>query len=120
MLIFGTSLDLVYVTKQFLASNFDMKDMGEAKVILGVKIITTNNEVILSQEYYIEKLLKRFGNYDVTPVKTPYDVYTQLKKNLSDPIAQSKYAQIIGSLMHLMNFTRPDITYVVCRLNRYT
>lgn len=35
-------------------------------------------------------------------------------------MAQSKYAQIIGSLMHLMNFTRPDIAYAVCRLNIYT
>ena len=35
-------------------------------------------------------------------------------------MAQSKYAQIIGSLLHLMNFTRPDIAYAVCRLSRYT
>ena len=38
MLSFGTSLSVVYSTKRFLASRFDMKDMGEAKVILGVKI----------------------------------------------------------------------------------
>ncbi|WVY98265.1 hypothetical protein V8G54_030416 [Vigna mungo] len=31
-----------------------------------------------------------------------------------------QYAQIIGSLLHLMNFSRPDITYVVGRLSRYT
>ncbi|XP_039117954.1 secreted RxLR effector protein 161-like [Dioscorea cayenensis subsp. rotundata] len=53
-------------------------------------------------------------------VSTPYDAKTQLKKNLGDPVAQSKYAQIIGSLMHLMSFTRPDIAYAVCRLSRYT
>ncbi|XP_070005560.1 secreted RxLR effector protein 161-like [Nicotiana sylvestris] len=29
-------------------------------------------------------------------------------------------AQIIRSLMHLMNFTRPDIAYAVCRLSKYT
>ena len=34
MLIFGTSLDVVHSTKRFLTSQFDMKDMGEAKVIL--------------------------------------------------------------------------------------
>ncbi|XP_071928133.1 uncharacterized protein [Coffea arabica] len=67
-----------------------------------------------------ERLLRKFKNYDVTPVSTPYDANTQLKKNNGNPIAQSKYAQIIGSLMHLMNFTRPDIAYAVCRLSRYT
>ena len=53
-------------------------------------------------------------------MSTPYDANTQLKKNLGEPIAQSEYAQIIGSLMHLMNFSRPDIAYAVCRLSRYT
>ena len=38
MLVFGTSMDVVYSTKRFLAFKFDMKDMGEASVILGVKI----------------------------------------------------------------------------------
>ena len=38
MLIFGTSLSVLHCTKRFLASQFDMKDMGEVKVILGVKI----------------------------------------------------------------------------------
>ena len=35
-------------------------------------------------------------------------------------MSQFEYAQIIGSLMHLMNYTRPDIAYVVGRLSRYT
>ena len=35
-------------------------------------------------------------------------------------MSQSEYAQIIGSLMHLMNYTRPDIAYAVGRLSRYT
>ena len=35
-------------------------------------------------------------------------------------MGQSDYAQIIGSLIHLMNFSRPDIAYAVCRLNRST
>ena len=38
MLIFCTSLDMVHSTKRFLVSQFDMKDISEAKVILGVKI----------------------------------------------------------------------------------
>ena len=38
----------------------------------------------------------------------------------NDIVGQSKYAHIIGSLMHLMNFSRPDIAYTVCRLSRCT
>ena len=38
MFIFGTCSDIVFKIKSFLAYKFDVKDMGEASVILGVKI----------------------------------------------------------------------------------
>ena len=119
MLIFCTSLNIVHKIKSFLASKFDMKDMGEASVILGVQIKRKSDSIILSQKHYVGKLLKNFGHFDVTPVSTPYDANTQLMKNRGDLVAQSEYAQIIGSLLHLMNFSRPDIAYAVCRLSRY-
>ena len=39
MLVFGTSLVHVQERKDFLSKSFQMKDMGEAAVILGIKII---------------------------------------------------------------------------------
>ena len=93
---------------------------GKAKVILSVKIIRMGDSIMLSQEHYVEKILKRFGHFDAKHVSTPYDANTHLMKNRGDPVGQAEYAQIIGSLMHLMNFSRPDIAYAVCRLSRYT
>ena len=55
MLIFGTSLSVVHNTKRFLASQFDMKDMGEAKVILGVKITRMGDSIMQTHEHYVEK-----------------------------------------------------------------
>ncbi|KAL0413798.1 UNVERIFIED_CONTAM: Retrovirus-related Pol polyprotein from transposon TNT 1-94 [Sesamum radiatum] len=43
-----------------------------------------------------------------------------LKKNKGDSVSQADYAKIIGSVMFLMNYTRPDIAYAVSRLSRYT
>ena len=68
MLIFGTSMNVVHSIKRFLASNFDMKDMSEASVILGIKIIRRDKSIMLTQEHYIQKLLKTFGHFDVTLV----------------------------------------------------
>ena len=48
MLIFGTNLQVVIETKSFLRSKFDMKDLGEAKVIIGIKISRTSNGLNLS------------------------------------------------------------------------
>ena len=92
MLIFDTSLDMVLSTKQFLASQFDMKDMGEAKVILGVNIARMDDSIMLSQEHYVEKILKMFGHFEVKLVSTPYDPNTHLMKNQGDLVTQFEYA----------------------------
>ena len=118
MFIFGTSLGVVH-TKIFIASQFDMKDTGEAKVIVGVKITRMSDSIMLSQDHYVEKILKRFEHFDAKPMSTPYDANTHLMKNRGDLVGQAEYTQIIGSLMHLTDFSRPDIVYTVCRLSRY-
>ncbi|XP_077214618.1 uncharacterized protein LOC143849484 [Tasmannia lanceolata] len=120
MLILGTDLLIINETKNFLSSNFDMKDMGEANVILGMKISKTKVGFTLSQPHYVEKILKRFNNFDVKPVSSPYDSSVKLVRNSGHSVSQSEYAQVIGNLMYLMNCTRPDIAYVVSRLSRYT
>jgi len=120
MLIFGTCDDIVFKTNFFLSSKFEMKDMGETSVILGVKIITKGDSILLSQEQYTEKLLKKFDYYDFKSVSTSYEANSKLKKNKGEYISQTQYAQIIESLLHLMSFSRPDIAYAVSRLSRYT
>ncbi|RVW13387.1 Retrovirus-related Pol polyprotein from transposon TNT 1-94 [Vitis vinifera] len=62
------------------------------------------------------------SKFDMKPrrgrVSTLYDPSSQLKKNREHSVAQIEYAQIIGSLMYLMNCTRLDIAYAVGRLSR--
>ena len=120
MLKFGTGLSVVHSTKRFLASQFDMKGVIEAMVILDVKITRMGDSIKLSQKHYVEKIFKRFRHFDVKPMSTPYDANTHLMKNRGDHVSQVEYAQIIGSLMHLINFSRPDIAYSLCRLSIYT
>ncbi|XP_077252436.1 uncharacterized protein LOC143891806 [Tasmannia lanceolata] len=57
------------------------EDMGEADIILGMKIIRKENEIILSQSHYVENILRKFGQYDSSPAKTPLDYQVHLKKN---------------------------------------
>jgi hypothetical protein len=37
ILIFGTSIDVINDLKSFLSQNFDMKDLGEANIILKIE-----------------------------------------------------------------------------------
>ena len=86
-------------------------------MILEVKVIRNGDNILLSQEQYTDKLLKIFGYYDFTTMNTPYDVNSKLKKNKGKSISQTQYAQIIGSLLLLMIFSRLNIAYVISRLN---
>eukprot|EP00268_Persea_americana_P012745 TRINITY_DN15453_c0_g2_i2.p1 TRINITY_DN15453_c0_g2~~TRINITY_DN15453_c0_g2_i2.p1 ORF type:complete len:405 (+),score=42.66 TRINITY_DN15453_c0_g2_i2:606-1820(+) len=120
LLIFGTNLDCVEETKLLLSNNFDMKDLGEASVILGIRIIRDDISIKLSQSHYIEKVLRKFDHFNCKPVSTPFDPSIKLVKNNGDSVAQLDYASVIGSLMYAMNCTRPDVADAVSKLSRYT
>ncbi|GKC30692.1 zinc finger, CCHC-type containing protein, partial [Tanacetum coccineum] len=81
MLIFGNDQDQVDLIKEFLSSRFSMKDMGDADVILGIRIKYESNGILISQSYYIEKRLKIFNYFDCTPVSTPMDTSEKLGSN---------------------------------------
>ena len=59
LLIFGPNMDIINVAKMHLKNNFDMKDLGEANVILGMKISRISNDIFVDQSHYIEKNLKK-------------------------------------------------------------
>ena len=99
ILIFGTNLDVIKEVKLFLCQNFDMKDLGEADVILNIKLIKGDNGITLTQSHYVEKVLSRFGYKDSKPSPTPYDPSLILRKNKRIGRDQSRYSQIIGSFM---------------------
>ncbi|WVZ97103.1 hypothetical protein U9M48_042661 [Paspalum notatum var. saurae] len=91
--------------------NFDMKDLGEANVILNIKLIKSENGITIMQSHYAEKILSRFGYIDSIPSPTPYDPGKIIRKNKGPGRDQLRYSQIIGSLMYLAGATRPDISF---------
>jgi hypothetical protein len=120
ILIFGMSLELIKEVKDFLSQKFEMKDLGEADVILNIKMIKgENGGVTLSQTHYVEKMLSRFGYRNSKIAPTPYDASLVLRKNLRITVDQLRYSYIIGSLMYLASATRPDIAYAISKLGRF-
>ncbi|KAL2250171.1 UNVERIFIED_CONTAM: Retrovirus-related Pol polyprotein from transposon TNT 1-94 [Sesamum indicum] len=121
ILLIGSCLDIITETKSFLKNKFEMKDMGEANVILGIKLTRSTDGIAISQSHYTEKIIEKFGYQNSRIAKTPYGPSVALLKNESGvPVAQLRYSQIIGSLQYLENGTRPDISFSVSKLARYT
>ena len=74
----------------------------------------------LNQSHYIKKVLTNFQHLNIKEANTPYDCSQILKENTNRSIAQIKYASAIRSLMYAMHCIRPDISFAVCKLSRFT
>ncbi|GJS69117.1 zinc finger, CCHC-type containing protein [Tanacetum coccineum] len=110
----------VDLPKEFLSSKFSMKDIGEADVILGIRIKHESNGIAISQSHYIKKVLKKFNYFDYSLVSTPMDTSEKLMPNNGQAVSQLEYSRVIGCLMYVMTCTMPDIAFVVGKLSRYT
>ena len=77
------SNDLAYITslKNALKSEFEMKDLGATKRILGIDIFRDRNRGILtlSQAGYIQEVLKEFGMMESKSVSTQVSSHYKLK-----------------------------------------
>ncbi|KAL0286173.1 UNVERIFIED_CONTAM: Retrovirus-related Pol polyprotein from transposon TNT 1-94 [Sesamum calycinum] len=59
ILLAGNNMEMIVATQKWLSSTFEMKDMGEAEYILGVKIHRDRSKKLLSisQETYIKRII---------------------------------------------------------------
>ncbi|GJU02589.1 zinc finger, CCHC-type containing protein [Tanacetum coccineum] len=130
MLISCKSKAEIGSTKTLLKKEFDMKELGEAKKILGMEIIRDRSRKIPGRVVYkigyVSKILNNFRIDNGKSVQMPLGGHFKL--SLKDcPIrdcdvermSKVLYANVVGSLMYLMVCTRPDITYAVSIVSRY-
>jgi hypothetical protein len=120
ILIFGTSLDEINDVKSLLSQKINMKDLGEADVILNIKLIKGEDEITRLQSHYVEKVLNRFGYTNSKPSPTPYDPSLVLQNNKILGKDHLRYSQVVGSLMYLASATRADISFIVSKLSRFS
>ncbi|KAI3781572.1 hypothetical protein L2E82_11589 [Cichorium intybus] len=114
--------EIEYV-KQFLKSQFLIKDLGFLKYFLGIEIVKTDYGLCLSQRKYCLELLYEFGLLAAKPIKTPLDVNVTVSSessNGNDDLLENvtEYQKLVGKLIYLTN-TRPDISFTVQTLSQF-
>ncbi len=101
---------------------FRMHDLGSLSFALGIKFIQKKDgSVQMSQDLYVEKLLKKFEMMDAKIVETPMILKNSISPKGEDEAQVAsppmndinRYQQLVGSLIYLSNSTRPDIAYAV-------
>lgn len=102
MLITSNKKNKLEEIKSRLSKVFKVKDLGEPKVFLGMKM-TRDREtrtMTITQEEYIEKILQRFNLENCNPVRTPMvtiQVRKRIEKENSENEIKVLYREAIGS-----------------------
>ena len=110
--------------KSALSNQFEIKDMGKLHYFLGMSVLQDeqSKSIWIGQPAYTANLLNKYGMQDCKPVSTPIDPGTRLKtaSEAGECVDQHLYQSAVGSLMYLSVSTRPDITYAVSNLARFS
>eukprot|EP00253_Pinus_taeda_P023395 PITA_23395 len=102
-----------------MKSDFEMTDLGFLRYFLGIEVDQSENGVFISQDKYVEAVLKRFNMQNSKAAVTPTVVGLKLTKEDSSKDFDPKlYKSIVGSLMYLTT-TRPDIMHAVSLISRF-
>ena len=83
MLIASSSMSKIKLLKAQLSKKFEMKDLGEAKQILGMRIWRSTGCIKLSQQKYLQKILDRFQCAHVRRTDLPLGAEFKLTKDQS-------------------------------------
>lgn len=120
--LFSNDIREVEYLKKELSLKFEIKDLGQAKQVLGMRISYDKNkgEIRLDQEQYIDQLLRKFNLLESKTASTPMEVNLKLDRADQNCLNQEiPYQKLIGSLMYLCVLTRPDISFAVSFMSQY-
>lgn len=128
LLIFTKNVEVKNKLKMYLNSNFKMKDMGEARFVLGMQIQRdrTKGTIYIDQKRYINDILTRFNMTECNPASTPMDSNQKLTKLMCPQTEEEKnemmqipYQEAVGSIMFAAQVSRPDVSFAVSNVSRF-
>ncbi|GJY88410.1 ribonuclease H-like domain-containing protein [Tanacetum coccineum] len=111
--------ELCIAFEKLMHEKFQMSSMGELTFFLGLQVKQKKDGIFISQDKYIDEILKKFGFIKVKTASTPMETQKPLLKDEDgEEVDVHIYRSMIGSLMYLTS-SRPDIMFAVCACARY-
>lgn len=115
LMLFAMSKELMMRIKSDIELEWEVTNLGEPAKIVGIEIMRGENSIMISQEKYIESVLKRQKMLNTNPVATPLDPNVPLEPNPegNEGSRSNAYAQLLGEIPSIANTTQPDIAFMV-------
>ncbi|GJZ52035.1 putative ribonuclease H-like domain-containing protein [Tanacetum coccineum] len=119
-IIFGsTRKEVCTEFEKMMHKKFQMSSMGELTFFLVLQVTQKDDVIFISQDKYVNEILKKFGFSTVKTASTPIETSKPLLKDAeAEDVDVHLYRSMIGSLMYL-TASRPDIMLVVCACARF-
>ncbi|GJZ77447.1 putative ribonuclease H-like domain-containing protein [Tanacetum coccineum] len=113
------SFTYAFCLKTLMHKKFQMSSMGDLTFFLGLQVTQKDDGIFISQDKYMDEILKKFGFSTVKTASTPMETSKPLLKDAeAEDVDVHLYRSMIGSLMYLTS-SRPDIMFVVCACARF-
>ena len=108
---------VIEVFKLTLTKRFKLKDIGDLKFFLGLKIVRSKKVIFVSQRQYVLQLLSKFGYLGCKPAKTHMVTNSNLTQEYEEDIENvTLYKNLIAKLLYLP-ITKPNISYSINKLS---
>ncbi|GJY13370.1 uncharacterized mitochondrial protein-like protein [Tanacetum coccineum] len=115
----STKKELCNAFEKLMHEKFQMSSMGALTFFLGLQVKQKKDGIFISQDKYVDKILKKFRFTEVKTASIPMDTQKPLLKDKDgEEVDVHMYRSMISSLMYLTS-SRPDIIFVVCAYARY-
>ncbi|XP_010501746.1 PREDICTED: uncharacterized protein LOC104779049 [Camelina sativa] len=103
-----------------MKETFKLRDLGPPKYFLGLEVARTSAGIYVCQRKYVLDLLDETGLLGCAPLPIPMDPSDVLNTETGTLLEDvEQYRRLVGKLLYL-TFTRPDITFAVHKLCRFT
>ena len=119
LLLMGSDNDALDNVKSSIKGEFKAKDLGIIDSFIGMKVEYTSKGITLSQPGYATSVVQRFAMQDAHASTLPLPANYDASPEDSVPCDVKLYQELLGCLLHLTNFTRPDLTFSVGLLCRH-
>ena len=97
--------------KKVLATEFEVKDLGQMRYFLGMEVAKSMKGISISQRKYVLDLLIETGMLGCKPSDTPIKTRNRMESD-GKPVDRERYQRLVGRLIYLSH-TRPDIAFAV-------
>lgn len=89
-------------------------------MIFKIKIVGSKTCFLLTQSYYIEKMLNKLSYRDCKLINTPFNTNCKMRANTGPKVNQLVYSRVIASLIYVIGCTMSDIIFTAGMPSHYT